>query len=245
MLFKFCRKVRLKLLIESAKKFGFIALGSHHVYFKDITENSTIVDIGGNKGEFLKAVKSKINCKYYFVEVDKSLFSFLPEFPKLIKSNFAISSKKENLKFYCSNNSEANSFNETIASKYGIREILEVQTETLESYSASNEIDRINLLKIDVEGAEIDILKNANKYFLQKIDQITIEFHEVYDEKLMIPTLECISILKENGFYEIVMYDNSFEDVVFLNSKRFMFSKTQFFWLKFHQLLQYKPKFKN
>ena len=36
----------------------------------------------------------------------------------------------------------------------------------------------IDLLKVDVEGAEIDILMSIDKMFMDKISQISVEFHE-------------------------------------------------------------------
>lgn len=238
----FFKKVKLKLLIVSARKFGFRAFGSHHVYFEKFNENSTVVDIGGNKGEFLRAIKSKIDCNYFFVEVDKSLFAHLPFYQKLVKSNVAISNKNEILIFYLSNNSEANSFNEIIASKYGVREKIEVHTQSLEYYCTSNNIEIVDLLKMDVEGAEIDIFENSKDEFLKKVKQVTVEFHEIYDANLLDPTIKCINRFKNIGFIPVIFYNDTFEDVVFLNSRDFKFSISQKFWLKVYQMLQYNPK---
>ena len=41
-----------------------------------------------------------------------------------------------------------------------------------------NKIQNIDLLKIDVEGAEIDILMSIDKMLMDKISQISVEFQE-------------------------------------------------------------------
>jgi len=45
---------------------------------------------------------------------------------------------------------------------------LNIQTETIDAYCAANEIDRIDILKIDVEGHEMSVLKGAKRMLAEK-----------------------------------------------------------------------------
>ena len=52
-----------------------------------------------------------------------------------------------------------------------------IETDTLDHYCATNQIDCIHLLKLDVEGHELDVLKGATKLFENnKIEMVTFEF---------------------------------------------------------------------
>jgi FkbM family methyltransferase len=51
---------------------------------------------------------------------------------------------------------------------------------TLEKFVAANGIDRIDILQMDIEGAEFDILLNTDKALLASIPQILFEYHDAY-----------------------------------------------------------------
>jgi len=54
---------------------------------------------------------------------------------------------------------------------------LSVDCVNLETILRTNNIDRCALLKIDTEGAEYDMLYNADKELFTKIYRISIEYH--------------------------------------------------------------------
>jgi FkbM family methyltransferase len=51
---------------------------------------------------------------------------------------------------------------------------------TLEKFVATQGIDRIDILQMDIEGAEFDILLNTDKALLASIPQIMFEYHDAY-----------------------------------------------------------------
>lgn len=61
-------------------------------------------------------------------------------------------------------------------------------------------IEEISVLKMNIEGAEYDLLKSFTKEDFSKIDQIAVSFHEWLNPQWEKDTDECISILKENNF---------------------------------------------
>jgi FkbM family methyltransferase len=59
----------------------------------------------------------------------------------------------------------------------------EAETEPVEAYSVSDLLylsgqSRISLLKIDIEGAELDVFANNSNVWLDQVDAILIELHE-------------------------------------------------------------------
>lgn len=74
---------------------------------------------------------------------------------------------------------------------------------------------RIDLLKMDIEGAEYDVLDNILQSSVP-IHQILIEFHERFFNDGKNKTISAINKLKQHG-YEIFGISDTFEEVSFIN----------------------------
>lgn len=72
----------------------------------------------------------------------------------------------------------------------------QVHSITLDHVAQKYEIDKVNFLKIDVEGHELEVLKGAN-YVLNKCENIAIETHELENDPLCAQIQE---VLREHGF---------------------------------------------
>ena len=135
----------------------------------------TIVDLGYNDGSFEKSI-SRIfnNYTVYCVDANKQFSSISDNshFDNFLMSNQSF--KKE--KFYLNAN------NTGASSKYFTsdeKNYCLVQTITLKDYYNYKKIDKVDILKIDIEGAEFDILDNDTINFLSKnTKQICVEFHD-------------------------------------------------------------------
>ncbi len=132
--------------------------------------NPTILDIGGNIGGFcLWANKRWANSKIYSYEPIKNNFNLLKENTKnidnIIISNVAIGSKTEIRKmYYGAHNIGECSFTN------GPEQVEENEEVSVMSASL---LPDANIVKIDTEGAEIEILENT----LIKPEVYMIEFH--------------------------------------------------------------------
>ncbi|MBV5312530.1 MAG: FkbM family methyltransferase [Prolixibacteraceae bacterium] len=74
-----------------------------------------------------------------------------------------------------------------------------VKLRTLDSFLTANNDGQINFMKIDVQGAELDVLKGATKMLNScKVIQVEISFKKVYNEAPI--AHEIINFLSENGF---------------------------------------------
>ncbi|MEY8759998.1 FkbM family methyltransferase [Chryseobacterium tongliaoense] len=75
-----------------------------------------------------------------------------------------------------------------------------VQALSVETFMKNNHIQQIDLLKIDIEGAEADLLSKNNSW-LQNIENIIIEIHAPYDSKKLSRDLEPfqLKIKQEEG----------------------------------------------
>lgn len=158
-------------------------------------EKFLIFDIGANVGQSIDAFRK--------VFPDSNIVSFEPnqEIFNLLKKNwggvdsvslhqFAVSSKSGICKFHVTNVPEASSLlvpdpklmKLSVENKYGFKEV-NVDCITLDKFCNINKIKHIDLLKIDVQGAELEVLKGAVSLLeSQSVDVIFVEvnFAETY-----------------------------------------------------------------
>ncbi len=186
------------------------------IYERDfiIKEGMNIVDIGGNQGFFSLYAASK----------GANVFTFEPEEKnyQLLLENIKNNNLEGNIKAYkfAVTNHEGylnlfvQDFNEYVASaivstskeflkninRYNNRiEIQKAACITLNKLIDKIGINSIDLLKIDCEGAELDILRSASIKQFKKIKNIVMETHSNYKEK------DLLFSIKAAGF-NIVSY---------------------------------------
>lgn len=100
-------------------------------------------------------------------------------------------------------------------------EVIAVPGTTLDLYCERNKIDKINFLKIDVEGAELDVLNGCTQKMLYNIDYIQFEYggcnldsHYSLQEIYNFLTSRGFKIHKilDDGIKEIVGFTDDLED---------------------------------
>jgi FkbM family methyltransferase len=146
-----------------------------------------IFDVGANAGQYLHLIlkyfgNDKINIHCF--EPGKSTFAELtnnaPKSSMVKLNNVALSNIcGEAQLYYDEKRSGLASMTKRRLDHFNINfeQYETIKIETVDSYCLNNNINRINLLKIDVEGHELDVLNGANEMFKQKaIDIITFEF---------------------------------------------------------------------
>lgn len=140
-----------------------------------------IFDVGACKGEYTDYVLSKIpkaNCLLF--EPNPDLFRTLKHENKY---QVALSDKSGEIGFYVclgKHNELSSVYDREVFKQTGsVKEV--VNATTVDIFCAENNIDSIDFLKIDVEGAEFDVLKGANNMMLQKrVKYIQVEYGGTY-----------------------------------------------------------------
>jgi FkbM family methyltransferase len=100
-----------------------------------------------------------------------------------------------------------------------LHETVQVQAKTLESLLTEIRAPRIDLLKMDIEGAEVMVLRSLSGATLRAIGQITVEFHSdpVFGFDLRRDVEEVIRSLQRHGFLCVDFSGTSRLDVLFVN----------------------------
>jgi FkbM family methyltransferase len=153
-------------------------------------------DIGAHEGETLEyLLKIKSVQTIYSFEPQISLYNKLVKKynydNRIILNNLALSNNSEEKIFFINSLSSTSSFslldnnslwlkikNIILNQKNPIKNSIILKTSTIDNYVFRNNIDKINLLKIDTEGHELEVLMGAkitiNK---NKVKYLLIEIH--------------------------------------------------------------------
>ena len=193
-------------------------------------------DVGAHKGSFTKEVYSKIKVnKTYIFEPIPVVFNEIlaDEFlNKFSCHNIALSSFVGNAEFYINENMQTSSllnFDKSLLSTNNINKDLKskiiVKTNTLNNFMKAEQIKEIDLLKIDVQGADLDVLKGLedNIYNVKTIFT-EVSFKKIYENSSTF--FEVFDYLNNKGFILVDLYPvyrgvNSEllqSDALFLNS---------------------------
>jgi len=179
----------------------------------------SVIDIGAHKGEYISSIIKNFNIsKAYCFEPNPKVF-------KILNNKISLNKKIELLNYGASNNSGNILFNENIESSsssinelnknsnyykkkffllnfLGLNEVtkkIEIKVVTLSDFILENNINKIDLLKIDTEGHEFQVLSGL-KDKMHMINLIHIEHH--FDDMIIkdYKFTDIHNLLEKNGF---------------------------------------------
>jgi FkbM family methyltransferase len=161
-----------------------VAGAIEHLPIIDFVRPSYLIDVGANKGQFALATLS------LFPNVKIECFEPLPGPGKILRAwssrmtdqitlhQCALARSRGRAKFYVTNREDSSSFFEPGAPQKAagidVSRTIEVATERLDSVIDKTSISRPSLLKMDVQGGELDVLIGSEG-ILSSIDFIYLE----------------------------------------------------------------------
>jgi FkbM family methyltransferase len=211
----FQSKVYIKAL-----KYSVAACIEHENLLKSLGSIKSVVDIGANKGQFsLTSRRCFPGAKIFAFE---PLSSAATIFNRVFKNdsniklyNFAIGAKKQRAEIHISNSEDSSSLlpisklqNDIFPGTFEVRtEIINV--ERLDSFITSKNIAKRSLLKIDVQGFEIEVLKGCHG-LLNSFNFVYCEcsFVELYSGQSM--ACDVVEFLRKEGFILKGVYNTSY-----------------------------------
>lgn len=205
----------------------------HSFYTGLINRESIVVDFGAHKGEFASRIRSDFGCKCILVEALPSLYSQIVDGPLVQKYHFAMASRDAPVELFISKNIEGNTI--TGSSTAGSDGSVTVEGVTLGTFMTRAGIDTIDLLKMDIEGAEIGLIQTASDEIFSKITQITVEFHDFVPGGGVSAhqVAQINKRLQDLGFYVIKFSRSLNTDVLFINRKLSGISTAEYWYIKY------------
>ena len=174
---------------------------SKDVFLNNIKEGDIVIDCGANIGEYSLIAAQKIGSTGKVISIEpskriadrlKNNFS-LNHFEKFEILQLAIGDKSSKSILYEHGVSELSSLDPTVLDK-PITGTSEVQIETLDNIISSRNIDKIDMMKMDIDSFEYDAFLGCKKSFAKNIiKKIICEVH--------------YSLLKKRGIDEDQVYN--------------------------------------
>lgn len=189
-----------------------------------------IFDVGANDGgSIIRFKKIFPNSIVHSFEPNPKLVDFIKkEFnhDDVIINQIAFSKETAKRKFYYYESHRISSFYPMVEnSKYKIQRfknseetnVSYVETDTIDNYCESNQIDKINILKIDTQGSEAEVLQGSTKLLKnQSVDIIELEYIIGIAHKNANSLFDIELSLKDYG-YKLIAIENSGNILSFSN----------------------------
>ncbi len=193
-------------------------ISTHALCPRLLSADSVVLDLGANTGEFSRQITADFHCAVHAVEASPLMYAALPENPLITNHQVAICSTDGPVLLHISSNPEATSLQRLKGFSYS--EQVEVCGRKLTTFVSEQRILRIDLLKLDIEGAEIGVLKSLPSEFLNSIDQVSVEFHEWLGGSTKEEVEFIISKIKKIGFHFFSLVRGNYSNVLFVNKRR-------------------------
>jgi len=175
-----------KMGINGAEIYGYLVE-------RDIMENDTVFDCGSYYGHFaLYAAKKARKGRVYCFEPDQENLKVLEKNIRLNNLNNvtivpkALSAKGGYVSFCSDGTARARIAGPTD------RKVMEVASISLEKFCNEMKIERVDFIKMDVEGAEIDIVRGSESFIMESCGFFAIASYHIVDGKETANELESI-----------------------------------------------------
>jgi FkbM family methyltransferase len=165
--------------MKSSTLLQMLTLRGHTILPGPLGSSSTVVDLGANRGEFARQAQEHFHCRVVAVEANPRLVPDVAAVPGVEAYHYAIAGRDGEATFHFSEESEAGALATGITGATG--ECVTVPTRTLASLLREANVNRVDLLKVDIEGAEIELFDSLSDSDIGRFDQITLEFHDFCD----------------------------------------------------------------
>jgi FkbM family methyltransferase len=204
-------------------------VAEHTFMSQGVSRDSVVLDLGANRGGFSHAMIDRFGCRCIAVEANPTLCAAIRPHPRLTVVHAAVAPQGGELPFYVCREDEASSLLRRDHDNTVVETVM-VPSRTIDELLTMHELAAVDLLKVDIEGAEIGVLESCSSELLCRIPQIAVEFHEWAGLIARSAVLETIARLERLGFNVIPMWMRAYGDTLFVNRKLASVGLVDFAW---------------
>ncbi len=188
---------------------------NHHLFLDLLGPKAVTLDLGAYLGEFSREISRRTGSRVLAIEANPLIFDKMYESERVEKLNLAVGDSEGHVSLYLASNPLGTSVYSD--HPYAGQEKVEVRATTLPKLIKDHCGGRLDLLKLNIEGAEIPTLRASDDRTLQSIQQITIQFHDFIPELHQAGEVALAKErLRDLGFGEII-FKSPNKDVLFVN----------------------------
>jgi FkbM family methyltransferase len=166
-----------------------------------IKKNSVVLDVGGNIGWYSLILAREKKCKAY-------VFEAVPFMQEILLENIRLNKMESRIHLVKKAVSDKNGYINITTNKFGTNHLTKtkskdtqkVQTITIDSFCKQNNISEVGLIKADIEGAELLMLKGALNTLKKDKPYILIEIEEKHCRKFNYTPEEIFELLTSLGY---------------------------------------------
>jgi FkbM family methyltransferase len=173
----------------------------------DISVGDTVIDVGANIGVFTVKASRLVGPNGRVISLEPASKSFTLLEANILRNDlsnvksfrYAVSDSEREASLYVDNVSDRSSLfsdlGDSERNRRSIETIENVETVSLDTLVESLKFDRIDVIKIDVEGAELAVLRGAKRTIAKYFPSIVLEWHPWGG-----PLVEIQSFLSTSGY---------------------------------------------
>jgi FkbM family methyltransferase len=185
----------------------------HTLHPRYLGAQSHVLDLGANYGLFAKAITARFGCRCIAVEPSPEPFAAITETPLISKVQAAAAAKSGTVPFYIAVDSVFSSLYQPNA----VVRVIDVQALSLPELFGMVGARPLDLLKLDIEGAEIELINTCPPSILQQIRQISVEFHDHCGITSANDVSSTLAWLHKLGFFSVRMSRHGHHDTWIIN----------------------------
>ncbi|MEK9754813.1 MAG: FkbM family methyltransferase [Rhodospirillaceae bacterium] len=191
----------------------------HTFYPRALGPTSVVFDLGAASGGFALGVRELSGARCFAADASPSAFELLAEAPGVTGFNLALGGTDGRVRMDIGGH-EGERYWARQGNDQGVADTdgaVEVEGITFAGFKRRAGVDFVDLVKLDIEGAEFDFFDAASDADLANVGQWSVEFHDFLDPSLAPKVAAVIRRMEGLGFATVVMTRHAHGDVLFLN----------------------------
>ncbi len=184
-----------------------------------VPADGIVIDVGANIGAFSVSMATEYHCQCFAIEPSPETFEKIPADNRLRKYCLAIAGSPGEVDLHIGEGSESTTLHRAGGERF--LATIRMPARALDEFCRSTGIDRIDVLKMDIEGEELAVLNSCGDDFLRSVGQVTVEFHEWNGQGTVADVRGIIRRMRSLGFWAFNIGRTTYCDVLFVN-RRYM-----------------------
>jgi FkbM family methyltransferase len=197
---------------------SLVTLEGHTIHPRFVGPQSVVLDVGANLGNFSRLMAERFGCLCHALEPNPAVLARIPAHDRIRTHQLAVAGRSGTLRLNIDADPECSSL-QPVPGRHYLDEI-EVRAVTLEEFASGQGLGGIDVLKMDIEGSEVEVLDSCSDEFLGRVGQLTVELHDFTGQVTQAEVDRILARLEGLGFFPIKMARGGYIDTLAINRRR-------------------------